>query len=334
MKKVLTCALLPVLLCLAGCDGLKPSPDGKLIKTLRIKDLSDEETITTAFEYDAGGRVVKAVTTEVYGGETEEETLHITYDGSNIRIESPADHRISAVVDAQGRASDVVYEELDEYSEMGKSDLLLDFDGGGRLVKETCMSNGYEDYAVDYVWKDNDLVRTTYGGYSDTDFRYSQYENRGNIDINWIITGGYSESNVPELGMLGLLGRRSAHYALPDYWDEAHTPIPGQDIDGPVAEQLIGTETSFRHTTTESDESGTTAEYAFDADGDLTGISTSTPRYEVTYETVYTYVLHGDYYEERDGVKYYYDVHLEYKESREVSRQPAAPDGLEVTVGY
>ncbi len=314
---------------------LPPSFDGKYIKSLMIKDTSDGETISSTFEYNEKGQLVKIIGKDVYEDETDVYEYIIAYTDGNVEIKGRDGEEYTAAIDARGRATQVRYVDTDDDNQT--IDITLAYDNEGQLTKETGKTDDYNDYTVEYKWTNGNLTQTTYGGYSDTDFRYSEYENTGNLDINWIISGGYSESGVSPLGLLGLLGKRSAHYVVPNYWDMASSPTPGWDIERPVHEDLIGTTQTDTYTVTESDENKATAQYSFDADNDLSGIVTETPVYRISYERTATIVRTNPNEEPfvgEDGTKYYWEVEVQFSDPVESSREQIGTDRTEISIGY
>lgn len=314
---------------------LPPSFDGKYIKSLMIKDTSDGETISSTFEYNEKGQLIKIIGKDVYEDETDVYEYIIAYTDGNVEIKGRDGEEYTAAIDARGRATQVRYVDTDDDNQT--IDITLAYDNEGQLTKETGKTDDYNDYTVEYKWTNGNLTQTTYGGYSDTDFRYSEYENTGNLDINWIISGGYSESGVSPLGLLGLLGKRSAHYVVPNYWDMASSPTPGWDIERPVREDLIGTTQTDTYTVTESDENKATAQYSFDADNDLSGIVTETPVYRISYERTATIVRTNPNEEPfvgEDGTKYYWEVEVQFSDPVESSRKQIGTDRTEISIGY
>ena len=314
---------------------LPPSFDGKYIKSLMIKDTSDGETISSTFEYNEKGQLVKIIGKDVYEDETDVYEYIIAYTDGNVEIKGRDGEEYTAAIDARGRATQVRYVDTDDDNQT--IDITLAYDNEGQLTKETGKTDDYNNYTIEYKWTNGNLTQTTYGGYSDTDFRYSEYENTGNLDINWIISGGYSESGVSPLGLLGLLGKRSAHYVVPNYWDMASSPTPGWDIERPVREDLIGTTQTDTYTVTESDENKVTAQYSFDADNDLSGIVTETPVYRISYERTATIVRTNPNEEPfvgEDGTKYYWEVEVQFSDPVESSREQIGTDRTEISIGY
>lgn len=314
---------------------LPPSFDGKPIKTLTIKDTGDGETISTAFEYNEKGQLIKIIGEDVYDDETDVYEYIVTYTDGSVEVKGRDGEEYTAIIDAQGRATQVRYVDTDDDNQT--IDITLAYDNEGQLTKETGKSNDYSDYTVEYTWTNGNLTQSTYGGYSDTDFRYSEYENTGNLDINWIISGGYSESDVSPLGLLGLLGKRSTHYVIPDYWDMQSSTNPGWDIERPVREDLIGTTQTDTYTVTKSDKSKTAAQYSLDADNDLTGIVTETSVYRISYERTATIVRTNPDEEPfvgEDGTKYYWEVEVQFSDPVESSREQVGTDRTEISIGY
>lgn len=88
---------------------LPPSFDGKPIKTLTIKDTGDGETISTAFEYNEKGQLIKIIGEDVYDDETDVYEYIVTYTDGSVEVKGRDGEEYTATIDAQGRATQVRY---------------------------------------------------------------------------------------------------------------------------------------------------------------------------------------------------------------------------------
>lgn len=314
-------------------DEPLPQPTGKLIKNMQIKDLGDGQTMALDFEYDDQKRVVKFINTVSFE-EFEEEnaiyTYNVNYDGNKVTIDTDFDEKYIITLDAQGRATQMT----GQFEGASNQTVSVTYDTNGQIARE--VSEGSSDnYTIDYTWNNGDIASLK-KDYFDVDFRYSEHPNTSNIDINWLISDRFQEGSLSLVGMLNLTGKRSAHYAMLDFWANAeNTPMPGWDIERPVREDLIDTSQTLPYTTTFTATEECTSQYDFDADGDLTRISTESPVYRVHYERTGTIkLIDPSKYEEREGVKYYWDVEVVYDNPVETKRETLEPNRQELTLGY
>ena len=224
----------------------------------------------------------------------------ISYGERSVSITGDDGISVEATLDSEGRATEV------EYSET--------YDG-----------------VTDYVWTDGNIARVHYD-YYDTDFLYSSYPNTGNIDINWLMTGGYG-SGIAPLGIIGMLGTRCTDYAYPDYWDavllspdQQQIAVSEDDLDKPVEKE------GFYYEYGEPEIS-----YLFEGpEGCLSYIYMEKPLEQVHYlQTGIITDYEPDVYEIReDGKKYYYVLTIEWGERRETYRETVSIHPQEVTVDY
>lgn len=316
-------------------------PDGNRIRTMFISDGDDEESFDYSFEYDGDGRLSGMECTETYYEGYDkiviDYVLDIEYSEDRIVIsggDGEYDLTIDAAVDAQGRATSVVYTEVgdDGYGHEGeiRTDVSLSYNSDGQLIREEGKEDGYSEYNYEYTWSDGNLISAFYD-YYDVEFGYSEYANNSNIDINWLLTCWYG-SGVGPLGIIGALGERSGTYAWPDVWNYADANDSMPEI-YPVHEDLIGTTISHEYT---SYESGVPAvDYGFDAEDRLVSILKSVPKYSVTYSQVYRYELESDSVRPDEDGNYYYGVILvPVGEPEEVSREAIDPEITNVKIGY
>ena len=145
---------------------------------------------------------------------------------------------------------------------------------------------------------------------------------------NLLVNGS---GGIAPFGILNLLGTRSTHLAVPDYWaDMAATPdqmllVCEDDLDKPVTKTGVYYE-----------DGETTTEYRFEGpEGSLSFISRETPVEAVHYRQTGTITDHDpEAYEMRDGKKYYYGLTIDWGEREITSREEVRVDRQEVTVGY
>lgn len=305
------------------------------IRQVTILDPDDGTEANFAFEYDGEGRVVQMQGHDQYDDETYTYLYTFAYEGNTVTIDGDDGVHITGTLDAQGRATQVAYTENlspdgGSSSSPTRTDITLTYDADGRLVQEVGEEGGYTEYTYDYTWTGGNLTHV-HLDYYDADYAYSTHANTGNIDLNWLLTAGYSSGGIAPFGILNLLGARSTHLAVPDYWaDMAATPdqmllVCEDDLDKPVTKEGMYYE-----------DGETTTEYRFEGpEGSLSFISRETPVEAVHYRQTGTITDYDpDLYETRDGKKYYYDLTIDWGEREITSRDHAWNNRQEVTVGY
>jgi len=252
----------------------------------------------------------------------------VSYGEHTVSITGDDGISVEATLDSEGRATEVEYSETYDGREYA-SDITLTYDSEGRLVKETG-ADGYSESVTDYIWTDGNIARVHYD-YYDTDFLYSSYPNTGNIDINWLVTGGYG-SGIAPLGIIGMLGSRCTDYAYPDYWDadllsaNEETMVCEDDLDKPVEKE------GFYYEYGEPEIS-----YLFEGpEGCLSYIHMEKPLEQVHYlqTGIITDYDPGAYEIREDGKKYYYGLTIEWGEREETYRETVSIHPQEVTVDY
>ena len=305
------------------------------IRQVTILDPDDGTEANFAFEYDGEGRVVRMQGSDQYEGETHTYLYTMAYEGSTVTVDGDDGVHIVGTLDAQGRATRVAYTETLSPDGGGsgsptRTDITLTYDADGRLTQEVGEEDGYNEYTYDYTWTGGDLTRV-HLDYYDADYAYSTHANTGNIDLNWLLTAGYGSGGIAPFGIFNLLGTRSTHLAVPDYWaDMAATPdqmllVCEDDLNKPVTKTGVYYE-----------DGETTTEYRFEGpEGSLSFISRETPVEAVHYRQTGTITDYDpEAYEMRDGKKYYYDLTIDWGEREITSRDHAWNNRQEVTVGY
>lgn len=305
------------------------------IRQVTILDPDDGTEANFAFEYDGEGRVVRMQGSDQYDGETHTYLYTMAYEGSTVTVDGDDGVHIVGTLDAQGRATRVAYTETLSPDGGGsgspvRTDITLTYDAEGHLTQEVGEEDGYNEYTYDYTWTGGDLTRV-HLDYYDADYAYSTHANTGNIDLNWLLTAGYGSGGIAPFGILNLLGTRSTHYVVPDYWaDMAATPdqmllVCEDDLNKPVTKTGVYYE-----------DGETTTEYRFEGpEGSLSFISRETPVEAVHYRQTGTITDHDpEAYEMRDGKKYYYGLTIDWGEREITSRDHAWNNRQEVTVGY
>ena len=306
------------------------------IRQVTILDPDEGTEANFGFEYDETGRVVRMQGSDQYEGETHTYLYTMAYEGSTVTVDGDDGVHIVGTLDAQGRATRVAYTETLSPDGGGsgspvRTDITLTYDAEGHLTQEVGEEDGYNEYTYDYTWTGGDLTRV-HLDYYDADYAYSTHANTGNIDLNWLLTAGYGSGGIAPFGILNLLGTRSTHYVVPDYWaDMAATPdqmllVCEDDLNKPVTKTGVYYE-----------DGETTTEYRFEGpEGSLSFISRETPVEAVHYRQTGTITDHDpEAYEIReDGKKYYYDLTIDWGEREITSRDHAWNNRQEVTVGY
>lgn len=328
------------------------APEGSLIKTITVTGDGGNDTYVYSFTYDGDSRVVSIEGTNTYQDGYDEMTdrylYGITYLEGSIEISGEGGdygetyiETMKAMLDGDGRAMSMDYSSIDDegngYTHETEVHISFSYDASGRLVKESGTEYGYQDFYTDYTWTGGDLTGSYNSSeYYNAEYTYSGYANTGNIDINWILSGGYSSWASP-LGIIGVLGVRSGHYVWPDMWDYAY-PDSNIGVDYPIHQDLIGTTFERSYTRYASGEPEVT--YSFipaegSEDGLLSSIVKSIPQYSISYTQTYRYVLEDPSVQPEDDGYYYYGVGLEpVGEPVETGRETLEPEVTEVTIGY
>ncbi|HIT46456.1 MAG TPA: DUF4595 domain-containing protein [Candidatus Cryptobacteroides merdipullorum] len=299
------------------------------IRHIRILDPSEGNEDNFSFEYDGEGRVTTIRGDSRLDDEYSMYYYTISYGKRSVSITGDDGINVEATLDSEGRATEVEYSETYDGREYA-SDITLTYDSEGRLVKETS-TDGYSESVTDYIWTDGNIARVHYE-YYDTDYLYSSYPNTGNIDINWLMTGGYG-SGIAPLGIIGMLGTRCTDYAYPDYWDavllspdQQQIAVSEDDLDKPVEKE------GFYYEYGEPEIS-----YLFEGpEGCLSYIHMEKPLEQVHYLQTGIITDYDPYaYEIReDGKKYYYVLTIEWGEREETYRETVSIHPQEVTVDY
>lgn len=298
------------------------------IRHITILDPSEGNEDNFSFEYDQEGRVTTISGNSWIDDEYSMYYYTISYEERSVSITGDDGISIEATLDSEGRAAEVKYSETDDGREYS-SDITLSYDSEGRLVRETG-TDEYSESVTDYIWTDGNIARVHYD-YYDTDYLYSSYPNSGNIDINWLMTGGYG-SGIAPLGIIGMLGARSTDYAYPDYWaadlmyPDQQLAVSEDDLDKPVEKE------GFYYEYGEPEIS-----YLFEGpEGCLSSIDMEKPLEQVHYHQTGIITDYDPYaYEIReDGKKYYYGLTIEWGEREETYRETVSIHPQEVTVDY
>lgn len=318
-----------------GKNGTTPDPEykGKLIRKVTLTEIDyDTEIDEYEFEYDTEGRLAKMSNKWHDDDEEYSETYTVKYDNSTIIFEeTEEDEQYVALLDNAGRIEKITY--MGDEPETFK----LKYDAEGHLASEETVDEYDAPCTQKYVWQDGNISLSIsddgYSSYPDTTkYAYSQYENKGNLDLNHLMSGSFSSNGIGGFGLINATGVRTANYLIPYSWDEDEALI-ADNIDR-VTEDLIGTLTTRTSTRSYLEKDKATVDFKFDADGDITSASTTIPEYEVTYETTYKIVVDNPdkfYYE--DGIKYYY-ARYEFVSEKEISRKQVDPERYEVKVEY
>ena len=299
------------------------------IRQVTILDPTDEDEDNFTFEYDSEGRVIKMQGHSTYDDEVGMYYYTISYGDGTVNITGDDGISIEAILDSEGRASEVKYTETDGNAEY-RSDITLTYDNAGRLIREKQSTDGYSESVTDYIWTDGNITRV-HQDYYDMDFLYSSYPNSGNIDINWLITGGFGSSIAP-LGIIGLTGTRCSDYTYPAYWDEAYEipdmmlTVSEDDLDKPIEKE------GYYYEDGEPD-----ITYVFDGpEENLSRISMETPVEQVHYRQIGVITDSDPYsYEIReDGKKYYWNLTVDWGDREETYRETAWTNSQEVIIKY
>ena len=250
-----------------------------LVKTVTLT-VSSEGDYIYEFSYDDQNRI-----TEIIRGfsddSSEDIPIHFTYGENFVSalMDSEFGSEFDAVIDGQNRVSKLTFKESDDFYS-------ISYDASGHItnIEYNDIDDASNNYTYTFAWSDGNIIKIEE---TDTMFFYyaKEYENNTNIDINWILTCGHGyflDQGIEWLGTAGLLGKRSASYALPLYMNNY---LPTREYcDESVTAEEIGEERTVEVSVNYILDY-TEAEYDCNLTDDrLTDITVNIPVYNITYE--------------------------------------------------
>ena len=250
-----------------------------LVKTVTLS-VSSEGDYIYEFSYDDQNRI-----TEIIRGFSEDRSedipIHFTYGENFVSalMDSEFGSEFDAVFDGQNRVSKLTFKESDDFYS-------ISYDASGYItnIEYNDIDDASNNYTYTFAWSDGNIIKIEE---TDTLFFYyaKEYENNTNIDINWLLTCGHGyfmDQGIEWLGTAGLLGKRSASYALPCYM---YNYLPTSEYcDEPVTDEEIGEERTVEVSVSYILDY-TEAEYDCNLTDDrLTDITVNIPVYNITYE--------------------------------------------------
>lgn len=250
-----------------------------LVKTVTLT-VSSEGDYIYEFSYDDQNRI-----TEIIHGfsddSSEDIPIHFTYEENFVSalMDSEFGSEFDAVIDGQNRVSKLTFKESDDFYS-------ISYDASGHItnIEYNDIDDASNNYTYTFAWSDGNIIKIEE---TDTMFFYyaKEYENNTNIDINWILTCGHGyflDQGIEWLGTAGLLGKRSASYALPLYMNNY---LPTREYcDESVTAEEIGEERTVEVSVNYILDY-TEAEYDCNLTDDrLTDITVNIPVYNITYE--------------------------------------------------
>lgn len=250
-----------------------------LVKTVTLT-VSSEGDYIYEFSYDDQNRI-----TEIIRGfsddSSEDIPIHFTYGENFVSalMDSEFGSEFDAVFDGQNRVSKLTLKESDDFYS-------ISYDASGYItnIEYNDIDDASNNCTYTFAWSDGNIIKIEE---TDTLFFYyaKEYENNTNIDINWLLTCGHGyfiDQGIEWLGTAGLLGKRSASYALPYYM---HNYLPTSEYcDESVTAEEIGEERTI-DVSVSYIRDYTEAEYNCNLTDDrLTDITANIPVYNITYE--------------------------------------------------
>ena len=332
----------------AGQGGGDIEPDvpgqnsGSKVSRIVIKQDGDKEIYD--LKYD--GKYVSEMTASSFEDGIEDgkpDVMKVIRETGKVRMENRywdedydrfETNYFEITLDDKGRAVKYSLKSTDGYN---SGDYEFSYNPDGKLAH--CQEKGSSFPENVFIWTGGNLTEVerneTYpttpgsGGSQDApdytskeEFRYSEYKNDANIDLNWVLSGGYDTDWAIE-GMLDLLGERSANYVVPKSWSD----YPHQEMNrGPIP-------SDGEYTYTVADvfpvEEETVTDYKFNGDN-LTGVKASVPVYrvETTYKVYRTITDYEHYTEGPNGQKLYFEYDEKVISKKEISREKIGSDEI------
>lgn len=318
--------------------ALSETPDNpentNLIRSVELYMSEEDGSYYWEFKYDDQNRVTEILRDYLEDGASsgDDINIHVTYnDGSislvydfydgthrNITAETDGNRLVTGITqDSDTRTSHLQYE--NGYL----SDIEYDIN-----------YDGYSDLSR-FIWSDGNIAKLI-----ETYFEDDSYEKRffytdktipadANLDINWLLKlghGTFLDDGTQWLGVLGMLGERDTHYALPGYWwDPAPT---GGTVDYDPDTMKDG-ETVIMEIVSGGDYAYGEAKYecTLTDDGALSGMTAEIPVYNITYKCTGIRKVITDEY----GYSY---CEIEFTTTEEISRELTDTAVYKVTVTY
>ena len=128
------------------------------IRHITILDPSEGNEDNFSFEYDGEGRVTTIRGDSRLDDEYSMYYYTISYGERSVSITGDDGISIEAILDSEGRASEVKYTETDGNAEY-RSDITLTYDNAGRLIREKQSTDGYSESDTEYTWTDGNITR-------------------------------------------------------------------------------------------------------------------------------------------------------------------------------
>ena len=313
-------------------------------KVSRIVIMQDGYKEIYDLKYD--GKYVSEMTSRSFEGGIEcgkPDVMKVSRENSKVRMENrywnedydrfETDY-MEITLDDKGRAVKYSLKGTDEYN---SEDYEFSYNSDGKLAH--CQEKGSSFPENVFIWTGGNLTEVdrneTYpttpgsGGSQDApdytykeEFRYSEYKNNANLDLNWVLSGGYV-TDWAIAGMLDLLGERSVNYAVPKFWldyphqEMSRKPIPS---DGEYTDTVVDVFPVEEETVTD---------YKFNGDN-LVSAKASIPVYsvETTYKVYRTITDYEHYTEGHDGQKLYFEYDEKVISKTETSREKIGSDEI------
>lgn len=293
---------------------LEESMAGRMIKTLSIE--YDYGIECMEFGYEADG-----LPSTVFCS---------TSDGDAVRYDIVRNGTSLGFVPSDG--SDALWFRLDEAGRKvaGFSDIDGDFSveyDGDRLLSV------YSDEShVVYDWFSDNLRRSDSG--RNINYLYSDISNNANLDINWLLAGGYDSGSCGLAGLVNMMGSRSGKLVipLPLYMESEELPeieYPSEMITEDCEKYLEYTEYDA------ADNSAYSIESRIE-DGCFAGAEVKVPVYDIRKKIRYRLKItdYDTYRVDENNVKWYSEYSREIISVEEISREKKGEKVVSYNITY
>lgn len=313
----IACCLAVMAVVFPACEEkieVEESMAGRMIKTLSIE--YDYGTECLEFGYEAGG-----LPSTVFCS---------TSDGDAVRYDIVRNDASLGFIPSDG--SEDLWFRLDGAGRKVTGFSVIDGDFSVEYDGDRLLSVYSDESHVVYDWFGENLRRSDSG--RNINYIYSDISNNANLDINWLLTGGYVSGSSSLAGLVNMMGSRSSKLVIPlplymEYEEPSEIEYPYEMI----------TEDSEKYLEyTEYDVADNSA-YSMDSiieDGCFAGAEVKVPVYDIRKKLRYRLKItdYDTYRVDENDVKWYSEYSREIISVEEISREKKGDKVISYHITY